>query len=189
MAVKYSKGIIVGADTRTSMGTYIPSHITDKLTKLSDKIFVCRSGSAADTQIITKYVQNQLENYSYNENDIPRVKKAAMLAKSIIYNNPSLLAGLIVAGYDDSPKIFDISLGGTIAEKDWTIGGSGSAFIYGYCDLNWKPNMTEEEAINFVKTAVVLAIKRDNVSGGCVRLANITESGVKRYFYPGNFII
>ena len=35
-------------------------------------------------------------------------------------------------------------------------------------------------------TAVALAMSRDNSSGGCIRLAVITESGVERIFVPGN---
>ena len=66
MAVKYKGGIIIGADSRTSIGSYVASRITDKLTKLSDKIYCCRSGSAADTQAIARIVTFYLENYGAN---------------------------------------------------------------------------------------------------------------------------
>ncbi len=54
------------------------------------------------------------------------------------------------------------------------MGGSGSGFIYGYCDAAYKPNMTFEEAKNFCINAVSLAMKRDGGSGGVIRLAKIT---------------
>lgn len=54
------------------------------------------------------------------------------------------------------------------------MGGSGSGFIYGYCDANYKPGMSFEEAKAFCVTAVSLAMKRDGSSGGIIRLANIT---------------
>lgn len=189
MAIKYSGGVLVGADSRTSSGTYIPSRVTDKLTPLAEKIFVCRSGSAADTQVISDHVRANLSMYSHLENSVPSVQRAAMLASSIIYRNPRMLAGLIVAGYDDAPRIFDISLGGSVVEQEWTIGGSGSAFIYGFCDVNWRVGMSLEEGIQFIKQAVSCAIKRDNVSGGCVRISAITADGVQRYFCPGNRVI
>ena len=53
------------------------------------------------------------------------------------------------------------------------MGGSGSGFIYGFCDANYKSNMTYEQAKNFCITAVSLAMKRDGGSGGVIRLANI----------------
>lgn len=51
MAVKYDGGVVLGADSRTSTGTYVANRVSDKLTKLHDKIYCCRSGSAADTQV------------------------------------------------------------------------------------------------------------------------------------------
>lgn len=54
------------------------------------------------------------------------------------------------------------------------MGGSGSGFIYGYCDANYKPGMSFEEAKAFCISAVSLAMKRDGSSGGIIRLVNIT---------------
>lgn len=189
IAIKYADGVLVGADSRTSMGTYIPSRVTDKLTQISDKIFVCRSGSSADTQMIADYLKMYLGMHSQLEGTVPMVQRAASLASKMVYENPELLAGLIVAGYDEKPRIFNVCLGGTLMECDWTIGGSGSAFIYGYCDVNWRSGMSLEEGIEFIKNAVSCAINRDNASGGCVRISAVSGSGVRRYFYPGNRVL
>lgn len=51
MAVAFDGGVVVGADSRTTMGSFIANRVTDKLTYLSDRIYCCRSGSAADTQV------------------------------------------------------------------------------------------------------------------------------------------
>jgi 20S proteasome subunit beta 1 len=85
--------------------------------------------------------------------------------------------------------MYNISLGGTMVEAEWTIGGSGSGFIYGFCDTHFKPEMSLEEAIQFVKQSITLAIKRDNSSGGCIRMASITKEGVRRFFYSGENIL
>jgi len=39
---------------------YIANRVTDKLTRITDKIYCCRSGSAADTQAIADIVAYQL---------------------------------------------------------------------------------------------------------------------------------
>lgn len=191
MAMKYNGGVIIGADSRTSIGNYVSGRITDKLTKIHESIFCCRSGSAADTQMVTRYIKNSLRSLEVVEHEKPTVKRAAIMARNIIYNNPFLLAGLIIAGYDkiNHGSIFSINIGGSIFETDWALGGSGSAFIYGYCDMNWKPNMTLEEGLEFVKNSIGCAIRRDNMSGGCIRMAVINEQGVQRYFVPGNEIV
>lgn len=65
MAVEFDGGVVIGADSRTSSGTYVSNRVTDKLTKISDKIYCCRSGSAADTQAIADIVA-----YSLNFNEL-----------------------------------------------------------------------------------------------------------------------
>ena len=42
---------IAGADSRVSTGTYVSNRASDKITSLSDSIYLLRSGSAADTQV------------------------------------------------------------------------------------------------------------------------------------------
>lgn len=39
---------------------YIANRVTDKLTKITDKIYCCRSGSAADTQAVADIVSYHL---------------------------------------------------------------------------------------------------------------------------------
>lgn len=116
----------------------------------------------------------------------PTVQVAANLAAEICYTNKdNLSAGLIVAGYDDRTKgeVYSIPLGGSIHKQDIAIGGSGSTYIYGFCDTNFKENMSEEEAIDFLKHAIALAMERDGSSGGVIRMAVLSERGVERHFF------
>lgn len=64
--------------------------------------------------------------------------------------------------------------------------GSGSAYIYGYCDANYRDNMSKDECISFVTNCLALAMARDGSSGGVARLAIVTESGVERRCILGN---
>ena len=45
-------------------------------------------------------------------------------------------------------------------------GGSGSAYIYGFCDKNWRAGMSEADCHAFVVKAVSHAMARDGSSGG-----------------------
>ena len=63
MAVEFDVGVIIGADSRTTTGAYIANRVTDKLTKVTDLIYCCRSGSAADTQAIADIVKYHLDFY------------------------------------------------------------------------------------------------------------------------------
>lgn len=45
--------------------SYIANRVTDKLTPIHDRIFCCRSGSAADTQAVADAVTYQLGFHRY----------------------------------------------------------------------------------------------------------------------------
>ncbi|KAJ1947697.1 Proteasome subunit beta type-1 [Kickxella alabastrina] len=189
MAVEFDGGVVLGADSRTTTGAYIANRVTDKLTKVHDRIYCCRSGSAADTQAIADIVKYHLDMYTAQHGEAPTVKVAASLFQEICYQNKSgLMAGIIIAGYDerDGASVYDIPLGGSLHREPFSVGGSGSSYIYGYCDKVFRPNMTKEECVEFVKNTVSLAMTRDGSSGGVVRLAVIDKDSVERMFVPGN---
>ncbi|KAJ1966236.1 Proteasome subunit beta type-1 [Dipsacomyces acuminosporus] len=189
MAVEFADGVVIGADSRTTTGPYIANRVTDKLTKVHDRIYCCRSGSAADTQAVADIVQYHLQLYTAQHGEAPTVKVAASLFQEICYQNKNqLLAGIIVAGWDerDGPSVYNVPLGGSLHRETYSIGGSGSSYIYGYCDKVFRPGMAKDECIEFVKNSVSLAMSRDGSSGGVVRLAVITKDGVERLFVPGN---
>lgn len=79
-----------------------------------------------------------------------------------------------------------IPLGGSLIQQKFACGGSGSTYIFGYIDAQYKDNMTRDEAETFVSTAISHAMARDGSSGGVVRLVTIDKSGVNRKYIPGN---
>ena len=111
------------------------------------------------------------------------VKLVANLTMQLAYRNKDRLsAGMIIGGWDKvlGPQIYGIPLGGSLTRVPFTVGGSGSAYIYGWCDNTWKEDMTREEAEAWVARSISLAIARDASSGGVIRLVTIHESGSAR---------
>ncbi len=120
---------------------------------------------------------------SVERGEAPRVKTVATLFKQICYNNKDALqAGIIVAGWDkyEGGSVYSVPLGGSLHRQPFAIGGSGSTYIYGYCDSTYRDGMSREECEKFVLNALSLAMSRDGSSGGVVRLAIITADGVER---------
>lgn len=172
--------MVLGADSRTSTGSYVANRVSDKIVPIHDFIWACRSGSAADTQAVTDYVKyylnahRQLSSlillislanpflhpsstlipYSVGIGRLPRVKTAANLMRQICYNNKdNLMAGMICGGWDpyEGGQVYEIPLGGTIMKQNFAIGGSGSTYIYGLVDATYREGMTKEECKDFVK--------------------------------------
>ena len=111
------------------------------------------------------------------------------MLQSICYSNKDQLsAGIICAGWDkeSGPSVYNIPLGGGLFRGPWAIGGSGSSYIYGYCDSNYREGMSRDECVEFLRNAVSLAMARDGSSGGTIRMCIITEKGTERIFVPGN---
>ncbi|KAL9611186.1 MAG: hypothetical protein Q9167_004171 [Letrouitia subvulpina] len=187
MAITFSSGVILGADSRTTTGAYIANRVTDKLTRVSDSIWCCRSGSAADTQAVADIVSYHLGMYeTMNGGREPTTGVAASLFQELCYaNKDQLSAGIIIAGHQRSQggTVYSIPLGGSLHEQSYAIGGSGSTYIYGYCDAHWREGMSEEDGIKFVKGALQEAIKWDGSSGGVIRMVVLTEKGAKRLLF------
>jgi len=194
MAVAYTGdggGVVLGADSRTSTGSYIANRCSDKITPICDNVCVCRSGSAADTQALTAMVCHYIRQHKLEIGENPEVSTVAKLFNMMNYSNKNnLMAGLIVAGWDRHNKgtVHGITLGGGLFKQPFTIGGSGSTYIYGYCDSNFRPDMTRAECEEFVKNGLALAMARDGSSGGVIRLCTISEAGQERQFFSGDDI-
>ncbi|KAJ8925443.1 hypothetical protein NQ315_009276 [Exocentrus adspersus] len=189
MAAEFAGGVIIGADSRTTTGAYIANRVSDKLTRITDHIYCCRSGSAADTQAIADIVSYHLNFHGMELGEEPLVEVGAAIFRELCYNyRDSLMAGILVAGWDKKKggQIYSVPIGGMCVRQPVSIGGSGSSYVYGYVDANFKPNMSKDECIQFVTNTLALAMSRDGSSGGVIRLGIITEKGVERRVILGD---
>ncbi|VDM27168.1 unnamed protein product [Toxocara canis] len=209
--MEFDGGVVVGTDSRTSSGSFIASRATDKITQITDRLVVCRSGSAADTQAISDIVKYYIEVYSLMENEEIGIARASQIFRNFLYRyRDDLSASVLVAGYDDdeggqasislihpilclTPSCFffhlpvvtlsflyAIPLGGYVTRQRCTASGSGSTFVQGFLDNQWRQGLTVDQCKEIVKTAVSLATYRDGSSGGVIRLAVVDKNGTTR---------
>ena len=76
----------------------------------------------------------------------PTVHTAAHLFKNISYEyRDQLTAGIIVAGWDrvKGGQVYSVPIGGALVRQKASIGGSGSTFLYGFLDANYREDMTK----------------------------------------------
>jgi 20S proteasome subunit beta 1 len=159
------------------------------LTRITDKIYCCRSGSAADTQAIADIVSYSTYYFENQNNRDAHVSEVAAEFRRFCYNyKDTITAGIIVAGYDEvnGGQVYSVPLGGMLIRQSCTIGGSGSSFIYGFVRENYREQMPKEECVEFVKKAVFHAMYHDGSSGGVCRIGIITKDGIERrvFFAP-----
>lgn len=141
--------------------------------------------------MVSALVHQNLQLYAVTNDRMPPVSVAAALFQRLTYTYKDVLtAGIILAGYDEKNggEVYSIPLGGSLHKQDYTIAGSGSTYIYGFCDKNFRPDFTREEGINFVKQALSQAIKWDGSSGGVIRIVIVTKDATERLiFYPDEY--
>lgn len=170
-------------------GVYVSNRVSDKITGVDERIYVCRSGSAADTQAVSDYVTHYLNQHRMQYGQPPKVESAANVFNQLCYHNKNALtAGIIVAGWDKQKggQVFAIPVGGGLLPRPFAIGGSGSTYIYGFCDAYYRPGMNQQQCEEFVTKALCHAMARDGSSGGVIRTVRIDESGVERKMIAGN---
>lgn len=121
--------------------------------------------------------------------DQPTVKTAAHIMRRLCYENKDqLMAGVIIAGWSKSEGgvVYNIPLGGSCIKMPFAIGGSGSTYIYGLIDADFKEGLSEEESRTLVKKCISHAMARDGSSGGVIRTVTVTPNGNVRDYTPGN---
>ncbi|XP_061996658.1 proteasome subunit beta type-6-like [Rosa rugosa] len=140
-------------------GVYVENQCSDKITQLTDNVYVCRSGSAADSQVVSDYVRHFLHQHTFQLWQPATVKVVANLIKLLSYGNKNMLqTGLIVGGWDkyEGGKIYGVPLGGTVIKVPFAIGGSGYSYLYGFFDQAWREGMTKDEAEKLILTLLSL---------------------------------
>lgn len=153
VAIKYDGGVVVAADSRTSMSSYVSHRYAEKVSAITESCVVCRSGSAADTQMIANaarlhFADRRLRYGGLVEDEPPTVSQVAHWIRSAVYGSgqSEYRASLLVAGYDKQQRgdgaggagggrIFSVLPGGAMLEDDaYAASGSGSTYVLGYLD-------------------------------------------------------
>jgi len=173
-------GVVIAVDSRASSGEYIASKTVKKILHINDRMVATMAGGAADCQFWIRVVAKYCNLYELREKTPISVRATSKYFANVLYQyrGKGLSVGSMVAGIDSSgPSIFQVDSDGTrIPMKVCSI-GSGSLSAYGILDTQYKEEMTDEEAVELGKKAIMHATHRDAGSGGFVTVAHITDKG------------
>ncbi|XP_039897168.1 proteasome subunit beta type-9 [Simochromis diagramma] len=188
IGIEYDGGVVLGSDSRVSAGASVVNRVMNKLSPLHDKIYCALSGSAADAQTMAEIVNYQLDVHSIEVGEDPQVRSAATLVKNISYKyREELSAHLIVAGWDrrNGGQVF-ATMKGLLTRQPFAVGGSGSSYVYGFVDAEYRRGMNKQECQQFVVNTLSLAMNRDGSSGGVAYIVTIDEHGTEEKVVLGN---
>jgi len=184
VGVVCSDGVILGTDTRATMGSFIASKRAKKVYRIADQLAMTIAGGVAVAQRVVEILKINASLYELENNRLIPVQSAARLVQNLLFSNREVGAPLpmqaIVGGVDQTgPHLFNLDPYGSITEEVMVSTGSGSPYAYGVLEAQFQEGKTVEEMLKVVVKAVDSAMKRDVASGDSFDIVVISKQGYR----------
>jgi proteasome beta subunit len=175
-------GVVMGTEHRATMGTLIAHKTTQKLFKIDENLGLTVAGLVGDAQVLARYLSAEVELYKLKRNTSMSVKAASTLMANILSGRryfPYWVA-LVIGGMDqDGGHVYSLDAAGGAIEDTYVTTGSGSPYVYGVLEDNYKEGLSSTEGVDIALRALSAAMKRDAASGDGVDIAIINKKEFK----------
>ena len=178
VGITYNGGVVVGADQRATMGHFIANKSVQKLFRISDNVALTTAGLVGHAQSLSRVLAAELKLFELKR-DLPMTVKGAATLTANILSGRAHYVQLLIVGVDESgPSVYSIdSAGGSIPDV-YCATGSGSPFMYGVLEDQYKTGMNRDQALALAAKSLLASAQRDSASGNGMDLAHITaDSG------------
>ena len=175
VGITYDGGVVVGADHRATMGHFIANKSVQKLFRISDNIALTTAGLVGHAQSLSRVLAAELKRFELKRDMPMTVKGAATFTANILSGRPHYVQLLIVGVDPSGPSVYSIdSAGGSIPDT-YCATGSGSPYMYGVLEDQFKTGMSKDQALSLAAKALLASAQRDAASGNGMDLAFITN--------------
>ena len=183
VGITFNGGIVLASEKRIAFGNFLVSKSTKKTFPITSKVGATCAGLVADMQILTLQIAALAKIRKMElKRDVPPNTVAKMMS-NMMYERRffPLLTQVIVGGVVDKPMMYTLDPLGSVLPDEYAAVGTGAEMALGVLDPQFKPNMTQEEAIDLAKRAVRSAALRDSASGDGLDILVITKDGTKEF--------
>ena len=186
MALKFVGGVIIAADRRASMGTFVASKNAKKVHKLNEYTGMGIAGLVSDAQTLIDIMKSELRLYQLENNFRPSVKVASSLLATVVHGGyrryQPWWVQLLVGGVDRRGNhVYVLDPSGSLSEEDYMAIGSGTLLAMAILEANWKEGLTQEEAKDMAIKALKTAIGRDIATGNGIDGIIFTEKDAEEF--------
>ncbi|MDX1441785.1 MAG: proteasome subunit beta [Nitrosopumilaceae archaeon] len=181
VGVTFDGGVVFASEKRIAFGNFLVSKSTKKTFEITPKVGATCAGLVADMQILSLQIAALAKIRKMElKRDVPPNSVAKMMS-NMMYERRyfPLLTQVIVGGVVDQPILYTLDPLGSVLPDEYAAVGTGAEMALGVLDPQFKPNMTEDEAVDLAKKAVRSASLRDSASGDGVDIMVITSDGIK----------
>jgi proteasome beta subunit len=164
-----SDGVILIADKRASMGSFIASKTAKKVHMINDSVGATIAGSVGDAESLIKVLQAEAALYAMNNREKMSTKAVSNLMANILQGSKyyPYMVQILVGGMDKKPSIYTLDAGSPVA--------------YGVLELEYNEDKTVKENIPTALKALLAAMSRDACTGDGISLFTIMADGYKEY--------
>jgi len=171
-------GIVLGTDTRVTMGYFVAHKRGKKVFKVDDHLAMTIAGTVADAQNVVEILKANAQLYKLDKGRPMPIMSAARLAANILFSARYAPLGVmaIVGGIDDlGAHLFMLDPLGSVMEETCVSTGSGSPVAYGILEDGYNGRLSVKEGISLVVRAIKSAMKRDVGSGDSFDVVVLTS--------------
>ena len=174
IGITFDGGVVVGADHRATMGHFIANKSVQKLFKIGNNLALTTAGLVGHAQSLSRTLSAEVSLFELRRQQSMTVKGAATLTANILVGRPHWVQLLIVGVDEDGSHVYSIDSAGGSIPDEYCATGSGSPYMYGVLEDNFKEGMSRSEALKLAARALHASGQRDAASGNGMDLAVIT---------------
>jgi len=173
VGIKTQEGVVLASDKRASKGFFIGSKIVQKISKIDDTLAIAIAGQLSDAEHLIKVATAERKLIELRRGFPLSVKESSRLIANLAYsglkNYQPYFVELLVAGVDSKGAHVNVAdMSGAITNEDFAASGSGAPIAYGVLESLYSKDMTNEDAKEVAKKAILAAMERDPGSGNGV---------------------
>ncbi|MBU2562351.1 MAG: proteasome subunit beta [Nanoarchaeota archaeon] len=182
-------GVVMASDRQITLGHTAHNKTFRKTNEVNDYLVISWAGQVSDAQRLSKLVAAELKLKGLRSKSRPTVRQSASLTASIAFSNirqPSMIPSIVstlIGGFneDGTTEFYNIGIDGSIIKiEDYDASGSGSTFVLGLLERQYKKGLTVREGIELAKEALKSSTQRDTASGYGIDIFTITKEGIKK---------
>lgn len=182
--VKGNNFVMVVCDTSATQSIVTIKQDEDKIVPLDSHRLFCLSGEAGDRVQFSEYITANVKLYTLRNTRGLSTKAVAHYTRGELANalrRSPYQCNLLLAGYDENagPSLYWIDYLATMCAVNTGGTGYGNYFVQATFDKLWRPDMSQDEALDMIKKGIAEVKLRLVVAPAHYRVKVVDRDGIR----------
>ncbi|MDV3293059.1 MAG: proteasome subunit beta [Nitrososphaerales archaeon] len=186
VGIAYKDGVVLGAERRITLGSYVRSKSGRKVFKITDNVGAVCAGMVADMQNLARQVAVYSKLKELESRKPMKPNSVAKLMSTLMFENrfAPLLTQVILGGVAEKPVVYVLDPLGSVISDQYATVGTGEETAIGVVEAGYTPTLTQKEARDLLVSSIKAAIARDAMSGNGIDILLLDRAGVSEESIP-----